>query len=114
MMCGEIMCENTWWRKLASRSVIACVFRDIFLIEFVISEFCLLNEQQGGFERENAEGSTSPHSVLFRDTSFLFHPDAVDNGMYSGAENPVPSHASLSVLKKGIARNVLHDYITGS
>lgn len=89
-------------------------FVAFFKIVFLISEFCLLDEQQGGFERESSEGSTSPHSVLFRDTSFLYHPDAVDNGMYSGAENPIPSHASLSVLKEGIARNVLHDYITGS
>ncbi|NXE45491.1 GSDME protein, partial [Casuarius casuarius] len=39
-------------------------------------EFCLLDEQQGGFERESTEGSTSPHSALFRDASLLYQPDA--------------------------------------
>lgn len=34
--------------------------------------------------------------------------------MYSGAKNPIPSDSSLSVLKQGIARNALHDYITAS
>ncbi|XP_064362369.1 gasdermin-E isoform X1 [Dromaius novaehollandiae] len=63
-------------------------------------EFCLLDEQQGGFERESTEGSTSPHSALFRDASLLYQPDAVDNETYSGAKNIIPSDASLSVLKQ--------------
>ncbi|XP_032037136.1 gasdermin-E isoform X1 [Aythya fuligula] len=66
-------------------------------------EFCLLDEQQGGFERESTEGSTYPHSAPFRDALFLYQPDAVDNGMYSGARNLVPSDASLSVLKQDLS-----------
>lgn len=84
----------------------------MFLIEFLITEFCLLDEQQGGFEKESTEGSASPHSVLFRDASFLYQPDAVDNEMYSGAKNLVPSDASITILKQGITRNALHYYIT--
>lgn len=84
----------------------------MFLIEFLITEFCLLDEQQGGFEKEGTEGSAYPHSVQFRDASFLYQPDAVDNEMYSGAKNLVPSDASISILKQGITRNALHDYIT--
>lgn len=91
-----------------------CILLIIFLLEFLITEFCLLHEQQGGFEKESTEGSTYPHSALFRDALFLYQPDAVDNEMYSGAKNLIPSGASLSVLKQGITRNALHDYITVS
>ncbi|NXI67114.1 GSDME protein, partial [Anseranas semipalmata] len=66
-------------------------------------EFCLLDEQQGGFERESTEGSTYPHSALFRDALFLYQPDAVDNEVYSGAKNLIPSDASLSVLKQDLS-----------
>ncbi|NXJ96696.1 GSDME protein, partial [Corythaixoides concolor] len=67
-------------------------------------EFCLLDEQQGGFEKESTEGSTYPHSALFRDTLFLYQPDAVDNQRYSGAKNLIPSDASLSVLKQDLSQ----------
>lgn len=77
----------------------------MFLIEFLITEFCLLDEQQGGFEKESTEDSTCPHSVPFRDASFLYQPDAVDNKMYSGAKNLVPSDASINILKQGITKN---------
>lgn len=87
---------------------------DFFKIDFLIAEFCLLDEQQGGFEKESTEGSTYHHSALFRDGSFLYQPDAVDNEMYSGAKNLIPSDASLSVLKQGITSNALHDYLTGN
>ncbi|XP_039937778.1 gasdermin-E [Hirundo rustica] len=65
-------------------------------------EFCLLDEQQGGFEKESTEGSASP--VQFRDASFLYQPDAVDNEMYSGAKNLIPSDASISILKQDLSR----------
>ncbi|KFV17272.1 Non-syndromic hearing impairment protein 5, partial [Tauraco erythrolophus] len=67
-------------------------------------EFCLLDEQQGGFEKESTEGSTYPHSAGFRDTLFLYQPDAVDNERYSGAKNLIPSDASLSVLKQDLSQ----------
>ncbi|XP_053876128.1 gasdermin-E isoform X2 [Malaclemys terrapin pileata] len=65
-------------------------------------EFCLLDEQEGGFERENAEGSSYPYSLPFRDSSFLYQPDAVDSDRHSGDRNIVPSGASLSVLKQDL------------
>lgn len=101
---GSMMKDSSVILEIPPATTIAYGVIELFIKCDGQFEFCLLNEQQGGFERENAEGSTSPHSVLFRDTSFLFHPDAVDNGMYSGAENPVPSHASLSVLKKDLSQ----------
>ncbi|NXU97156.1 GSDME protein, partial [Cettia cetti] len=67
-------------------------------------EFCLLDEQQGGFEKESTEGSAYPHSVQFRDASFLYQPDAVDNEMYSGAKILIPSDASISILKQDLSR----------
>lgn len=84
----------------------------MFFIEFLITEFCLLDDQQGGFEKESTEDSAYPPSVQFRDASFLYQPDAVDNEVYSGAKNLVPSDASISILKQGITRNALCDYIT--
>uniref|UniRef100_A0A8C9G772 Gasdermin E n=1 Tax=Pavo cristatus TaxID=9049 RepID=A0A8C9G772_PAVCR len=108
---GSMMKDSSVILEIPPATTIAYGVIELFIKCDGQFEFCLLDEQQGGFERESTEGSTSPHSVLFRDASFLYHPDAVDNGMYSGAENPIPGHASLSVLKKGIARNALHDYI---
>ncbi|XP_075778299.1 gasdermin-E isoform X1 [Pelodiscus sinensis] len=65
-------------------------------------EFCLLHEQEGGFERENTEGSSYPYSLPFRDSSFLYQPDAVDNERRSGDRSIIPSNASLSVLKQDL------------
>ncbi|XP_065254492.1 gasdermin-E [Emys orbicularis] len=65
-------------------------------------EFCLLDEQEGGFERENTEGSSYPYSLPFRDSSFLYQPDAVDSDRHSGDRNIIPSGASLSVLKQDL------------
>uniref|UniRef100_A0A8C0FX45 Gasdermin E n=1 Tax=Chelonoidis abingdonii TaxID=106734 RepID=A0A8C0FX45_CHEAB len=70
-------------------------------------EFCLLDEQEGGFERENTEGSSYPYSLPIRDSSFLYQPDAVDSDRHSGDRNIIPSDVSLSVLKQGITRNTL-------
>lgn len=84
----------------------------VYSYVFQITEFCLLNGQQGGFQRENIAGSSYPHSVLFRDTSFFYQPDAVDSARHSGDENTIPSDASLSVLKQGITRNTLFDCTT--
>ncbi|NXN90827.1 GSDME protein, partial [Rhinopomastus cyanomelas] len=67
-------------------------------------EFCLLHDQEGGFEKESSEGSASPHSALFRDASFFYHPDAVDNEMHSGANSLIRSDAALSVLKQDLSR----------
>uniref|UniRef100_A0A8C3T3L8 Gasdermin E n=1 Tax=Chelydra serpentina TaxID=8475 RepID=A0A8C3T3L8_CHESE len=75
-------------------------------------EFCLLDEQEGGFERENTEGSPYPYSLPFRDSSFLYQPDTVDSDRHSGDRNIIPSDTSLSVLKQGITRNALFDYTT--
>lgn len=69
---------------------------------FTLTEFCLLDEQQGGFERERAEVPVHPYSVIFRDALFLHQLDSVDHGKGSGAESPIPSEASLSILKKGM------------
>ncbi|NXL93202.1 GSDME protein, partial [Alectura lathami] len=67
-------------------------------------EFCLLDEQQGGFERDSAEGPASPRWALFGDAALLYQPDAVDNGVRPGAESLVPRDASLSVLKQDLSR----------
>nr|XP_032629742.1 gasdermin-E isoform X1 [Chelonoidis abingdonii]XP_032629743.1 gasdermin-E isoform X1 [Chelonoidis abingdonii]XP_032629744.1 gasdermin-E isoform X1 [Chelonoidis abingdonii] len=65
-------------------------------------EFCLLDEQEGGFERENTEGSSYPYSLPIRDSSFLYQPDAVDSDRHSGDRNIIPSDVSLSVLKQDL------------
>uniref|UniRef100_A0A8C8S4E2 Gasdermin E n=1 Tax=Pelusios castaneus TaxID=367368 RepID=A0A8C8S4E2_9SAUR len=66
-------------------------------------EFCLLDEQEGGFERENAEDSSYPCSLPFRDSSFLYQPDAVDYERRSGDRDIIPSNASLSELKPDLS-----------
>lgn len=101
---GSMMKDSNVILEIPPATAIAYGVIELFIKCDGQFEFCLLDEQQGGFERESTEGSMSPHSVLFRDTSFLYHPDAVDSGMYSGAENPIPSHTSLNVLKEDLSQ----------
>ncbi|KAJ6666567.1 hypothetical protein lerEdw1_020290 [Lerista edwardsae] len=61
-------------------------------------DFCLLHEQQGGFERESTEGP-SYHSLATRDALFL-QLDSVDHENQSDPDSPIPSDASLSILRK--------------
>ncbi|XP_077159897.1 gasdermin-E [Paroedura picta] len=65
-------------------------------------EFCLLDAQQGGFERESAEDPAHPYSIIFRDALFLHQPDAVDHDKVPVPESPIPSEAPLSILKKDV------------
>ncbi|XP_040406353.1 gasdermin-E-like [Cygnus olor] len=98
-LSGELLpCSGDcrWCRTLSAAVVLPSGSREE-------QEFCLLDEQQGGFERESTEGSTYPHSAPFRDALFLYQPDAVDNGVCSGARNLVPRDASLSVLKQDLS-----------
>ncbi|OXB56210.1 hypothetical protein ASZ78_016579 [Callipepla squamata] len=99
---GSMMKDSSVILEIPPATTIAYGVIELFIKCDGQFEFCLLHEQQGGFE--SSEGSVSPHSVVFRDASFLYHPDAVDNGMYSEAESPIPSHASLNVLKEDLSR----------
>ncbi|XP_065608983.1 gasdermin-E [Cyrtonyx montezumae] len=99
---GSMMKDSNVILEIPPATTIAYGVIELFIKCDGQFEFCLLHEQQGGFE--SSEGSVSPHPVLFRDASFLYNPDAVDNGMDSEAENPIPSHASLSVLKEDLSR----------
>lgn len=102
---GSLMKDCSVILEIPPATTIAYGVIELFIKHNGQFEFCLLDEQQGGFEKEGTEGSTYPHSVQFRDASFLYQPDAVDNEMYSGAKNLVPSDASISILKQGITKN---------
>uniref|UniRef100_A0A8B9Q4M4 Gasdermin E n=1 Tax=Apteryx owenii TaxID=8824 RepID=A0A8B9Q4M4_APTOW len=101
---GSIMKDSSVILEIPPATAIAYGVIELYIKNSGQFEFCLLNEQQGGFERESTEGSTSPHSALFRDASLLYQLDAVDNETYSGAKNIIPSDASLSVLKQDLSR----------
>ncbi|XP_019364145.1 PREDICTED: non-syndromic hearing impairment protein 5 isoform X2 [Gavialis gangeticus] len=99
---GNMMKDSNVVLEIPAPTTIAYGVIELYIKHDGQFEFCLLNGQQGGFEREDTAGSSYPHSVLFRDTSFLYQPDAVDSVRHSGDENTIPSDASLSVLKQGI------------
>ncbi|XP_076187438.1 gasdermin-E isoform X3 [Aptenodytes patagonicus] len=101
---GSMMKDSSVILEIPPATTIAYGVIELFIKQSGQFEFCLLDEQQGGFEKESTEGSTYPHSALFRDALFLYQPDAVDNEMYSGAKNSIPSDASLSVLKQDLSR----------
>ncbi|NXI46395.1 GSDME protein, partial [Galbula dea] len=101
---GSMMKDSSVILEIPPATTIAYGVIELFIKQSGQFEFCLLDEQQGGFERESTEGSTHPPSALFRDASFLYQPDAVDNEMYSKATNFIPSEASLSVLKQDLSR----------
>ncbi|XP_051630899.1 gasdermin-E isoform X2 [Manacus candei] len=101
---GSMVKDSSVILEIPPATTIAYGVIELFIKHNGKFEFCLLDEQQGGFEKESTEGSTYPHSALFRDASFLYQPDAVDNEMYSGAKNLVPSDASISVLKQDLSQ----------
>ncbi|KYO26816.1 non-syndromic hearing impairment protein 5 [Alligator mississippiensis] len=100
---GNMMKDSNVVLEIPAPTAIAYGITELYIKHDGQFEFCLLNGQQGGFQRENIAGSSYPHSVLFRDTSFFYQPDAVDSARHSGDENTIPSDASLSVLKQGIS-----------
>ncbi|NWU56626.1 GSDME protein, partial [Dromas ardeola] len=101
---GSMMKDSSVILEIPPATTIAYSVIELFIKNSGQFEFCLLDEQQGGFEKESTEGSSYPHSTLFTDTLFLYQPDAVDNEMYPGAKNLIPSGASLSVLKRDLSR----------
>ncbi|XP_074693597.1 gasdermin-E isoform X2 [Strix aluco] len=101
---GSMMKDSSVILEIPPATTIAYGVIELFIKRSGQFEFCLLDEQQGGFEKESTEGPTYPYSALFRDTLFLYQPDAVDNETYSGAKNLIPSDASLSVLKQDLSR----------
>uniref|UniRef100_A0A8D0EGL4 Gasdermin E n=2 Tax=Strigidae TaxID=30459 RepID=A0A8D0EGL4_STROC len=101
---GSMMKDSSVILEIPPATTIAYGVIELFIKHSGQFEFCLLDEQQGGFEKESTEGPTYPYSALFRDTLFLYQPDAVDNETYSGAKNLIPSDASLSVLKQDLSR----------
>uniref|UniRef100_A0A674GEI0 Gasdermin E n=1 Tax=Taeniopygia guttata TaxID=59729 RepID=A0A674GEI0_TAEGU len=101
---GSLVKDSSVILEIPPATTIAYGVIELFIKHNGQFEFCLLDEQQGGFEKESTEGSAYPHSVQFRDASFLYQPDAVDNEMHSGAKNLVPSDASISILKQDLSR----------
>ncbi|XP_062425214.1 gasdermin-E [Rhea pennata] len=100
---GSMIKDSSVILEIPPATVIAYGVIELYIKHSGQFEFCLLDEQEGGFERESTEGSTSHHFALFRDASLLYQPDAVDNETYSGAKNIIPSDASLSVLKQDLS-----------
>ncbi|XP_051467274.1 gasdermin-E [Apus apus] len=101
---GSMMKDSSVILEIPPATTIAYGVIELFIKHSGQFEFCLLDEQQGGFEKESTEGSASPHSALFRDASFLYQTDAVDHEMFSGSKNLIPSDASLSVLKQDLTQ----------
>ncbi|NXP77708.1 GSDME protein, partial [Ramphastos sulfuratus] len=100
---GSMMKDSNVILEIPPATTIAYGVIELFIKQSGQFEFCLLDEQQGGFEKESTEGSAYSHSALFQDASFLYQPDAVDNEVYSGATNLIPSDASLSVLRQDLS-----------
>ncbi|XP_048694375.1 gasdermin-E isoform X1 [Caretta caretta] len=99
---GNVRKDSNVVLEIPAPTTIAYGITELYIKRDGQFEFCLLNEQEGGFERENTEGSSYPYSLPFRDSSFLYQPDAVDSDRHSGDRNIIPSDASLSVLKQDL------------
>ncbi|XP_061443424.1 gasdermin-E isoform X2 [Rhineura floridana] len=96
---GNVIKDSNVILEIPAPAAIAYGVIELYIKRDGQFEFCLLHEQQGGFERENTEGS-SYHASAFRDAIFPHLLDAVDNEKLSGPESPVPSGVSLSILSK--------------
>ncbi|NXG41079.1 GSDME protein, partial [Psilopogon haemacephalus] len=101
---GSTMKDSSVILEIPPATTIAFGVIELFIKHSGQFEFCLLDEQQGGFDKESTEDSAYPHSALFKDASFLYQPDAVDNEVYSGTKNLIPSDAPLSVLRQDLSR----------
>ncbi|XP_074842268.1 gasdermin-E isoform X2 [Carettochelys insculpta] len=99
---GNVRKDSNVVLEIPAPTTIACGVTELYIKRDGQFEFCLLNEQEGGFEREDTEGSSYPCSLPFRDPSFLYQPDAVDNERRSGDRSIIPSNVSLSVLKQDL------------
>ncbi|XP_060104646.1 gasdermin-E isoform X1 [Heteronotia binoei] len=99
---GNVMKDSNVILEIPAPTAIAYSVIELYIKRDGQFEFCLLDQHQGGFERESAEESAHPYSVVFRDALFLHEPDAVDHEKVSGPESPIPSEASLSILKKDV------------
>ncbi|NXW65146.1 GSDME protein, partial [Eurystomus gularis] len=73
---GSLMKDSSVILEIPPGTTIAYGVIELFIKQSGQFEFCLLDEQQGGFEKESTEESTYPHSALFKDASFLYQPDA--------------------------------------
>ncbi|NXL47137.1 GSDME protein, partial [Podilymbus podiceps] len=73
---GSMVKDSSVILEIPPATAIAYGVIELFIKNNGRFEFCLLDEQQGGFEKESTEGSTYHHSALFRDASFLYQPDA--------------------------------------
>ncbi|XP_030406668.1 gasdermin-E isoform X4 [Gopherus evgoodei] len=99
---GNVRKDSNVVLEIPAPTVIAYGVIELYIKSDGQFEFCLLDEQEGGFERENTEGSSYPYSLPIRDSSFLYQPDAVDSDRHSGDRNIIPSDVSLSVLKQDL------------
>ncbi|XP_061852773.1 gasdermin-E [Colius striatus] len=100
---GSMLKDSSVILEIPPATTIAYGVIELFVRHSGQFEFCLLDEQQGGFER-GTEGSAHLPSALFRDALLPYQPDAVDNDVYAGAKSLIPSDASLSVLKQDLSR----------
>ncbi|NXI89846.1 GSDME protein, partial [Psophia crepitans] len=73
---GSMLKDSSVILEIPPATTIAYGVIELFIKHNGQFEFCLLDEQQGGFEKESAEGSTYPRSALFGDASLLYQPDA--------------------------------------
>ncbi|NWX88081.1 GSDME protein, partial [Nothoprocta ornata] len=73
---GSVMKDSSVILEIPPATAIAYGVIELYIKQSGQFEFCLLDEQQGGFEREGAEGSASPRSALFGEASPLYQPDA--------------------------------------
>nr|XP_060638056.1 gasdermin-E [Anolis sagrei ordinatus] len=98
---GNVIKDSNVILEIPAPTAIAYGVIELYIKRDGQFEFCLLHEQQGGFEKESAEERSFP-SVAFRDSLFPHILDAVDNEKQSDPENLIPSDASLSILTKDV------------
>ncbi|XP_044306724.1 gasdermin-E [Varanus komodoensis] len=98
---GNVMKDSNVVLEIPAPTAIAYGVIELYIKRDGQFEFCLLHEQQGGFERESTE-RPSYHSLIFSDALLPHILDAVDNAKQLGPESPIPSFAPLSILSKDI------------
>ncbi|XP_062975779.1 gasdermin-E [Elgaria multicarinata webbii] len=104
---GNVIKDSNVILEIPAPTAIAYGVIELYIKRDGQFEFCLLHEQEGGFERESTE-SSSYCSLGFRDALFPHILDAVDNEKPPGPDRPrdvplsIPSDAPLSILSKDV------------
>ncbi|XP_068944806.1 gasdermin-E [Petaurus breviceps papuanus] len=97
---GNVLRDSNVVLQIPASTPIAYRVLELYVKRDGQFEFCLLQEKQGGFERESPDGPDHLDAGIYGELLFPLVPDAMDGD--SEAAKLVPAEGPLSALKHGM------------